>query len=100
MPAGFAMATDHLFVGSAGANTLKISQNGIITRIAGTGKAGYSGDGGSALNAQLNTPEGIAVDETGNIFVADMGNNAIRLLRAQPGPYPTVTAILTEPETP
>lgn len=56
----------------------KITPAGIITTIAGNGQAGFSGDGGSALNASLNQPEGIAVDARGNIFIADFNNHAVR----------------------
>jgi sugar lactone lactonase YvrE len=56
----------------------KISNTGIITTIAGTGVPGFSGDGGLAVNANLNLPEGIALDAIGNIYIADRGNNRIR----------------------
>src|ERR1035438_4121014 len=49
----------------------KVDGLGGLTRIAGTGRAGYTGDGGAALAAQLNFPDGIAVDPGGNIYVAD-----------------------------
>jgi len=52
--------------------------NGIITTVAGTNGAGYSGDGGAATNAKLSSPHGVAVDAYGDIFIADYGNNRIR----------------------
>src|ERR1022692_1650325 len=52
--------------------------NGIITTVAGNGTYGYSGDGGAATNAELNEPIGVAVDTTGNLFIADSQNNRIR----------------------
>jgi uncharacterized protein (TIGR03437 family) len=58
----------------------KVSASGIITTIAGNGDAGYSGDGGPAISATLN-PSGLAVDGAGNVYVADPGNNAVRVLR-------------------
>jgi uncharacterized protein (TIGR03437 family) len=58
----------------------KILPSGAQSTIAGTGRAGYSGDGGSALNAQFNQPYGIAVDASGKVYVADSGNQIIRLL--------------------
>lgn len=56
----------------------KLDLNGIVTRIAGTSRAGYSGDGGSATLAQLNGPNGVAVDSAGNVFVAEVGNRRVR----------------------
>jgi len=52
--------------------------NGIITTIAGTGIAGFSGDNGPALGAQVNTPVGIAIDSAGNLYIAESGNSRIR----------------------
>jgi sugar lactone lactonase YvrE len=56
----------------------KIDTSGRITTIAGTGTAGFSGDGGPATSAQLNTPHGIAVDSAGNVYIADPPNQRIR----------------------
>ncbi len=56
----------------------KVDTNGIITTYAGNGTQGYSGDGVSATNAQLNTPEGIAIDSVGNLYIADYYNHRIR----------------------
>jgi sugar lactone lactonase YvrE len=53
---------------------------GTITLLAGTGRVGYSGDGGPGPQAQLNNPQGIAVDPLGNVYVADTGNNLIRII--------------------
>jgi|GEM_PF-5681880 len=63
---------------------------GIITTVAGDGQQGYAGDGGAAVNAQLSLPAGIAVDATGNIFIADTGNNVVRKVNAQTGIITTV----------
>jgi sugar lactone lactonase YvrE len=56
----------------------KVDTNGIITTVVGTGVLGFSGDGGSALLAQLNAPEGFAIDQVGNMYIADRGNARIR----------------------
>jgi sugar lactone lactonase YvrE len=56
----------------------KVTAAGIISTIAGDGAWGYSGDGGAATAAELNTPSGIAVDVSGNVYIADYGNNRIR----------------------
>jgi hypothetical protein len=52
----------------------------VITTIAGTGKAGYSGDGESPLRAQLNEPDGVAVDGRGQVYIADAGNQRVRIV--------------------
>lgn len=51
---------------------------GIITTYAGTGTAGYSGDGGLATAAELNSPTDVSVDASGNLYIADWANNVIR----------------------
>ena len=56
----------------------KVTPDGNITTVAGTGTASYSGDGGAATSATLNTPSGIAVDSAGNIYIADTKNFVIR----------------------
>ena len=56
----------------------KVSISGVITTVAGKGTPRYSGDGGSATSAELNTPNGVTVDTSGNLFIADWGNNRIR----------------------
>ena len=56
----------------------KITRDGVVTTVAGTGVPGYSGDGGQALNAQLNSPWGILIDKNDNLLIADSNNDAIR----------------------
>jgi sugar lactone lactonase YvrE len=56
----------------------RVSPDGIITTIAGTGATGFSGDGGPATQAQLRAPIGIAADSAGNVYFADQANNRIR----------------------
>jgi trimeric autotransporter adhesin len=60
----------------------KISIDGIISTVAGNGAAGFSGDGGPATAAQLNSPLGVAVDSAGNIYIADWYNYRIRKVSA------------------
>lgn len=55
-----------------------VNTSGTITTVAGTTVSGYAGDGGSAIQAKLNFPEGVAVDAAGNIYIADLGNYVIR----------------------
>ncbi|MBL0156357.1 MAG: hypothetical protein IPP47_04560 [Bryobacterales bacterium] len=58
----------------------KINSAGIITTVAGAGLPGYSGTGGPATSAQLRYPSGVAVDASGNIFIADTSNSRIRVV--------------------
>lgn len=58
----------------------RIDGNGKITTVAGNGSAGFSGDGGPALSARLCYPEDVAVDNQGNIYIADTRNHRIRLV--------------------
>ena len=60
----------------------KVDAMGTITTIAGTGVRGFSGDGGPATEAQLNLPFGVAVDGTGNLYVADRVNHRVRKVDA------------------
>ena len=56
-----------------------------ISTVAGTGAAGYSGDGGSATSATLYGPQSVAQDSIGNVYIADGNNNAIRVIAGQSG---------------
>jgi VCBS repeat-containing protein len=56
----------------------KVDSAGIITTVAGTGAAGYSGDGGPAGSAQVNLPIGVAVDGAGALYIADTTNHRVR----------------------
>ncbi len=68
-----------LYFSDFGANRVyQISSSGALTTIAGTGDSGYSGDGAAAVRAQLSSPAGLAVDASGNIYIADSGNGRVR----------------------
>jgi len=58
----------------------RVTQNGTIEAVAGTGELGYSGDGGPAVDARLNTPYDIRFAPDGTLYIADTGNNVIRRL--------------------
>ena len=67
----------------------KISTSGFITTLAGTGVAGFSGDGGPATAAQLNLPYGLAADLAGYVYVADLNNDRVRRI----GPDGVITTV-------
>ena len=58
---------------------------GILTSVAGTGVAGYSGDGAAATSAQLNWPVALAVDSAGNLYISDSNNYVVRMVTAATG---------------
>ncbi|MBL8229395.1 MAG: hypothetical protein JNL98_12985 [Bryobacterales bacterium] len=68
----------------------RVSTDGRITTIAGTGFSGFSGDGGDARQARLNSPRALTLDSAGNLYVADRGNARIR--RIAPGGIITTVA--------
>jgi sugar lactone lactonase YvrE len=71
-----------------------VGGDGVIRTFAGTGAAGFAGDGGQALKARLNQPAGLAIDRGGDVFVADSGNARIRRIGPQ-GQITTVAGIGT-----
>lgn len=79
-PAGIALdSSGNLFIAEWRNSTIrKISPSGVITIVAGTGVAGFSGAGGPAVAAQLSGPVGVAVDRAGNLFIAGRGNRRVR----------------------
>jgi streptogramin lyase len=66
------------------------AKTGSISTVAGTGKAGFGGDGGPALKAQFSSPHSIALDQYDNIYVADIGNHRIRRVHAKSGIVTTI----------
>ncbi len=78
-----------LAVGNASAQ-ITLPGSGVINTIAGNGTAGYSGDNGSALNAELQSPSCVAVDSKWNVYIADVYNNRIRKIAASTGVITTV----------
>src|SRR5947207_1446649 len=83
-PMGLARDTSgNLFFADSGNNRIReITPNGIINTVTGTSVAGFSGDGGPAAGAQLRTPRSVAVDPSGNVFIADASNARIRKIDA------------------
>jgi sugar lactone lactonase YvrE len=60
----------------------KVSSDGVISTVAGSGDFGYSGDGGSALDAQIGGAQGLAADNDGNLYIADFANYRVRKVSA------------------
>lgn len=77
---GLVFGPDHslFFADSLNNKVRRVGTNGIVYTVAGTGIAGYSGDGGPATNATLNTPTDVAVASDGTVFIADFNNHRIR----------------------
>ncbi len=67
-----------IYIADGANNRVRMISGGTITTVAGTGTAGFSGDGKAATAAQLTDPIGVAVDSSGNLYIADAGNNVIR----------------------
>jgi DNA-binding beta-propeller fold protein YncE len=71
-------------VSEASGNVVRmIDHRGVISTVAGTGMAGFSGDGGPAVEAMLNAPADLAVDGDGNLYIADYNNHRIRVVDAK-----------------
>lgn len=92
-PAGLAVDKDNnVYVAEIHNNTIrKIDyKTRIISTVAGCGYKGFEGDGGLAINAKLNGPEGLFVDNLGNIFIADTYNQRIRMVSSRTGVIETI----------
>jgi uncharacterized protein (TIGR03437 family) len=78
----------NLYIADQGNHRIrKVNASGVITSVAGTGTAGFTGDGGSPLTAGLNGPQSVTVDTTGNIYIADTGNDRIRAILSRAPTY-------------
>jgi secreted PhoX family phosphatase len=81
MPAGVAVdKAGNIYISDSGNNRIREITNGIIFTEAGNGNSGFSGDNGTAINAELNTPYGVTVDQAENLYISDSGNNRIRIV--------------------
>ena len=78
----FDAAGNLYFADEANSRIRKITTAGIINTVAGNGTSGYSGDGGAATSAELMQPSGVVLDGTGNLYIADQGNNRVRMVNA------------------
>jgi hypothetical protein len=68
----------NLYISDSGNNRVRVIRGGVITTIAGTGRAGFGGDGKEAGASELNTPQKLAVAKDGSVFVADRANHRVR----------------------
>ena len=95
-PYGLAVdASGDVYISDSGASRIRmVTPGGVIVTIAGTGSAGYSGDGGPGVKAQLRRVAGIALDAQGDLYVTDQGNNVIRMLQLV-APVPTAGAVVS-----
>jgi hypothetical protein len=90
LPIGLALDTaGNLYIADTHNNVIrKVAVSGIITTCAGIDTAGYSGDGGLAVNAKLDSPQRVAFDDSNNMYISDYYNNVVRKVN-------TVTGIIT-----
>ena len=73
--------TGNLYVADAGNHAIrKIDTFGVVSTVAGSGVAGFTGDGGVATLATLDSPYTVAIDRSGNLYITDYDNNAIRVV--------------------
>ncbi|HEV2695970.1 MAG TPA: hypothetical protein VG347_23990 [Verrucomicrobiae bacterium] len=92
----------NLFIADASNNAIRRydAKSGLITTFAGNGQPGYTGDGGVAAGAQLKSPISLQFDATGNLFIADIGNQVIRRVDAKTGVITTFAGTGKKGETP
>jgi sugar lactone lactonase YvrE len=90
-------SSGNIFIADTGNNVIRevTASTGDISTVAGTGVVGYTGDNDAATSATLNSPDGVAVDSSGNIFIADTGNNVIREVKASSGIITTIAGTMT-----
>jgi uncharacterized protein (TIGR03437 family) len=88
-------AAGNIYIADTNNNRIRrvSAATGIITTVAGTGRSGYTGNGGSSTSAQLSFPRGILVDASARVYISDVQNNVIRLMTpAQPAIGGVITA--------
>lgn len=83
---------DNLYIADYGNNRIRKidAKSGRISTVAGSGTMGYSGDGGPAVQARLNRPYNVYVDDQGDLFISDAGNHRVRHVNARSGIITTI----------
>ena len=92
-PSGVAIdASGNIYIADTATNRILMvtKSTDVITNVAGDGSIGYKGDGGLATSARLRFPQGVAIDVSGNIYIADTYNNCIRMVTKSTGVITTV----------
>lgn len=93
-PAGVAVdASGNLYIADTHNHRIREVKDGTISTVAGTGTAGFSGDGGVATSAMLSNPTALAVDSSGNLYIADTDNHRIRKLSGTASTSITITTV-------
>ena len=91
-------SSGNLYIADTGNHRIrKVTPDGVITTVAGNGIQGYSGDGGPAASAQLSEPTDVALDPSGNLYIADLGNSRVRKVTPA-GVISTITTITWAPD--
>jgi sugar lactone lactonase YvrE len=80
----------NVYIADSNNQRVRMVAGNIIRTIAGNGEERYAGDGGAATSAVLDTPTGVAVDSSGNVYVADRHNQRVRMIAAASGGISTI----------
>lgn len=83
-------ASNNFYVADYSNCVIRFISSGIISTVAGSGACGYAGDGGQGTSAELNDPNGLALDNSNHLYIADLANNRIRMLNVSTGIISTV----------
>lgn len=76
------------------------AKTGVISTVAGTGEAGFSGDGGPATKARMKVPHSITLDHSGNLYICDIGNHRVRVVDLKSGKIQTLSGTGEKKQTP
>jgi hypothetical protein len=99
-PTGVAVdSKSDVFIADASNNRVReiVAKSGVITTIAGTGNAGYGGDGGAATAAELNHPTSVAIDSHDDVFIADRDSSCVREINARTHEILTIAGVCLHP---